>query len=709
MPAYDYASATGYARARPNWIDYPDLSTPIRAVDINRWEQALYDVKRNVFNVRDYLAKGDGVTDDTTAFQNAINAAQLVFGTVYVPAGTYRIAGQLNVTAGIAFLGDGAEQTVLLFDDVNNTGLTLDPGTFDVSSAITVDTTLDGRTATVANGALFAVNDEVYIQDLWNTSATIATFQERWITRISAISGNVLTFEDPMPVVYHSAKTATVQKRSTGFVRGFTAQGIYFKNATSPGRPVNRSTLMKLTRSIDPYVTGCRLDGSWGGGLWVSYTRGAGIFENRFDHMFSPAGQPVTSALTIAVENSVDFRIVSNKFRRCGQGINASFGCCQGVIANNLLFGAYIQAGTPGVTNLPASPTDEGGRGIKLLGASRVTVVGNNVTGFGYEGVRFSDCAYCLCVAGSIEHIPDVTSGSGLAIGLDAGTGGDGGGRNDHNIIRDMVIRDCQSYAVISTGGLGFNTIKTNTITKSNVTMGQGAIYLTSPDCDVEGNTINSTTSVGVYLDTGAARTKVRSNSIVSCTGGFGVYAKTANNEIVGNYIDTIGSFGSCIALDVGSSACLVADNVCKNSNGSAINSASGSGGNVIGRTLTPTQINMTLHATDILLESTLGTFAASGNGGTYTPDPSNWQHMVITTTGATAITFNAPANPTKGMILTFDILNSSGGAMGTITWNAAFKLAGAFTNPANTKRRTIQFRYDGTSWIELARAAADI
>jgi hypothetical protein len=29
--------------------------------------------------------------------------------------------------------------------------------------------------------------------------------------------------------------------------------------------------------------------------------------------------------------------------------------------------------------------------------------------------------------------------------------------------------------------------------------------------------------------------------------------------------------------------------------------------------------------------------------------------------------------------------------------------------DPANTKRRTISFRYDGTNWVEISRAAADI
>lgn len=80
-----------------------------------------------------------------------------------------------------------------------------------------------------------------------------------------------------------------------------------------------------------------------------------------------------------------------------------------------------------------------------------------------------------------------------------------------------------------------------------------------------------------------------------------------------------------------------------------------------------------------------------------------------IAATNTTAFTISNPTNPTAGRKITYDITNSSGGVMGAITWGAAFKLAGAFTNPANTKRRTIGFYYDGTNWVETNRAAADI
>ena len=44
-----------------------------------------------IINVRDKGAVGDGIHDDTAAFQAAVNALPSTGGTVYVPAGTYLI------------------------------------------------------------------------------------------------------------------------------------------------------------------------------------------------------------------------------------------------------------------------------------------------------------------------------------------------------------------------------------------------------------------------------------------------------------------------------------------------------------------------------------------------------------------------------------------------------------------------------------------
>ena len=54
-----------------------------------------------VVSVKDFGAIGDGSTDDTVACQNAINAVRNAGGgTVFFPAGTYLLNGQVNTNAG---------------------------------------------------------------------------------------------------------------------------------------------------------------------------------------------------------------------------------------------------------------------------------------------------------------------------------------------------------------------------------------------------------------------------------------------------------------------------------------------------------------------------------------------------------------------------------------------------------------------------------
>lgn len=58
------------------------------------------------WNVRDYGAHGDGVTDDTAAFQKALDtAAAAGGGTVFAPRGNYFFAGHLNVPSAVTLRG----------------------------------------------------------------------------------------------------------------------------------------------------------------------------------------------------------------------------------------------------------------------------------------------------------------------------------------------------------------------------------------------------------------------------------------------------------------------------------------------------------------------------------------------------------------------------------------------------------------------------
>lgn len=60
--------------------------------------------ERDVVSVKDFGAVGDGVTDDTSAIQAAINYAQSTAGTVFLPGGRYR-TGKLSITGPVSIIG----------------------------------------------------------------------------------------------------------------------------------------------------------------------------------------------------------------------------------------------------------------------------------------------------------------------------------------------------------------------------------------------------------------------------------------------------------------------------------------------------------------------------------------------------------------------------------------------------------------------------
>jgi hypothetical protein len=61
---------------------------------------------RNQFDVRRFGAAGDGKTDDTAAFQKALDAAEKAGGgAVYAPGGVYFFAGHLNVPKAVTLAG----------------------------------------------------------------------------------------------------------------------------------------------------------------------------------------------------------------------------------------------------------------------------------------------------------------------------------------------------------------------------------------------------------------------------------------------------------------------------------------------------------------------------------------------------------------------------------------------------------------------------
>jgi hypothetical protein len=75
-------------------------------------------------SVKTYGAVGDGVTDDTTAIQNAVNSENIVF----FPAGTYLVSNPISIPSNRTLFGEGAASVI------SYTGTTTSRGAFYINS-----------------------------------------------------------------------------------------------------------------------------------------------------------------------------------------------------------------------------------------------------------------------------------------------------------------------------------------------------------------------------------------------------------------------------------------------------------------------------------------------------------------------------------------------------------------------------------------------
>ncbi|QQS18826.1 right-handed parallel beta-helix repeat-containing protein [Candidatus Saccharibacteria bacterium] len=118
----------------------------------------------SVINVRDYGAKGDGVTDDTAALQAAIADARLDNATVYFPPQTYLVSSSLDITG--CFIS-AYNVTIKLKNGSTEIAIIKSSGQCEVAGL-----TIDGNKTNTSVGVVVA-GIEIYADDGWMGTAVL--------------------------------------------------------------------------------------------------------------------------------------------------------------------------------------------------------------------------------------------------------------------------------------------------------------------------------------------------------------------------------------------------------------------------------------------------------------------------------------------------------------------------------------------------------
>jgi polygalacturonase len=184
-PEYIDSRATSAVTAHDEDADAHDgVEARVDVLEARRWFTNLK---------LDHDAVGDGVVDDTEAFEAATaEAASNGGGFIFVPDGTYRIRRSIRLPSNTTLFGEGPAATLITRDQT-------------VSEALTANAAGAQAVVVVADASGFAVGDGVEVGDSGNFGwdATQAVIEE--------IDGNTITLDRNLATGYTTASDATIR------------------------------------------------------------------------------------------------------------------------------------------------------------------------------------------------------------------------------------------------------------------------------------------------------------------------------------------------------------------------------------------------------------------------------------------------------------------------------------------------------------------
>jgi hypothetical protein len=159
------AGLGGYAMLAP---PYKAANAAVSTATADSGEET--DLRQPVVNVRDFGAKGDGVTDDTAKIQKAVDSLAGRSGTVFFPAGIYLISKTpsgwcLLLRSRVDYVGEGPVSKLLLAPQQGNNAYMMSTINSATSREITIRRLhFDGNHA--SQGAAFELQEAIYLPDV---------------------------------------------------------------------------------------------------------------------------------------------------------------------------------------------------------------------------------------------------------------------------------------------------------------------------------------------------------------------------------------------------------------------------------------------------------------------------------------------------------------------------------------------------------------
>lgn len=246
-------------------------------------DTVMADAGAQVFNVVAYGATGDGIADDTTTLQAAIDAASAAGGgIVFVPTGTYRFSA-LVLKANVWLRGAGRGSVLKPFGAgagaVQITAWGTSTGAYTLLAAAAEGAT--SVTLGAGQGANFAAGDLLLIY-------CTGGYVPGQACRVEAVAGDVLTLGEPL---YNAFPTALTAVNKCAPIRGVRVSDLAIDYGSVTGLNTRglsiRYALQPVVQNVDFLNSGANADGvlitTGGAGLELLYCLEPQVDGARFE------------------------------------------------------------------------------------------------------------------------------------------------------------------------------------------------------------------------------------------------------------------------------------------------------------------------------------------------------------------------------------------------------------------------------------------
>lgn len=226
-------------------------------------------IENGIVNAKQFGARGDGITDDTEAIQNAINAASNN-AIVILPAGKYKVSKTINIQSTINIKGECSEIIpatggFIIFRATGTIGDEIELAEpADIGSKSIVTKTINGA----------AVGDIYYLHSQ-RDCMNIADAGIDWVLGTPTINLQPIHFGEPIQVLQTKSENSNLKENELLLTTRLIFPGYKTNNSTEQStfsRP--SSTIQKIEFVKDVKITGLKFTNLKDNNICIYFTRG---------------------------------------------------------------------------------------------------------------------------------------------------------------------------------------------------------------------------------------------------------------------------------------------------------------------------------------------------------------------------------------------------------------------------------------------------